>query len=107
MPTTGWLMTRLPVDPQNGAPPKLNTPPSLATVQYPSWLGWATQEAGSGAGGAGGGGPDGPSKAATPLLVPTRMRPRAAEGEVKLGTVVPTATCWTVCPLKGSMPKSV
>ena len=35
MPTTGALSLRLPVEPQNPASPKLNTPPSAATSQYP------------------------------------------------------------------------
>ena len=33
MPTTGWLSTIDPVDPQNGRFPKLKIPPSLAVIR--------------------------------------------------------------------------
>ena len=36
IPTTGRTSDSPPVDPQNGAVPKLNTPPSAATNQYPA-----------------------------------------------------------------------
>ena len=36
---------------------------------------------------AGGGGPAGPSRAVTPLFVPIRRRPSAADGEAKCGTL--------------------
>src|SRR5437899_1079650 len=38
IPTTGATRRRAPVEPWNGASPRLNTPPSEATSQYP-WRG--------------------------------------------------------------------
>ena len=35
MPTTGSFRTVPPVDPKNGASPKVKMPPSAATSQYP------------------------------------------------------------------------
>ena len=34
-PTTGWSRGLPPMEPKNGAPPKLKRPPSAATSQYP------------------------------------------------------------------------
>src|SRR4051812_37101102 len=41
MPTIGLASRRPPMDPRNGASPKLNTPPSEATIQYPRPVGVA------------------------------------------------------------------
>jgi hypothetical protein len=35
IPTIGWFSFTAPVDPRNGASPKLKIPPSEATSQYP------------------------------------------------------------------------
>src|SRR5436190_1926858 len=35
MPTTGWFRWEPPIEPQNGASPNLQIPPSDATLQYP------------------------------------------------------------------------
>jgi hypothetical protein len=35
MPTTGWFNRIAPVEPKKRASPKVKTPPSLATNQYP------------------------------------------------------------------------
>ena len=41
MPTMGLFRRMLPVDPENTASPKANTPPSEATNQYPAPVGVA------------------------------------------------------------------
>ena len=100
MPTIGRLSGRLPVEPQNGAPPNEKMPPSRATIQYPLWVCCCTHDGGSGTGGACGGGPDGPANAVTPAFVPMRRRPSAADGDAKWGTV-PSAIVVIVAPVAG------
>src|SRR5450631_945268 len=98
MPTIGRLSGRLPVEPQNGAPPNEKMPPSRAISQYPLCECCVTHDDGRGTRGAGGGGPDGPASAVTPVVVPMRRSPSAADGDVKWGTL-PSAIVVSVAPV--------
>src|ERR1700680_3263862 len=77
MPTTGAASRRPPIDPAKPAPPKLNTPPSAAAVQYPDRG-------------------DGASK-----------RPSATVGVGKWLDSDPSAKLWSMLPVFGSSPNSV
>src|ERR1700730_17766942 len=98
MPTTGAARRRPPIDPAKPAPPKLNTPPSAAVVQYPERRGGAE---------GGGESPAGAVKACTCVDDGASKRPSATVGVGKWFDSDPSAKLWSWLPVFGSSPNSV